>query len=120
MSGENGHGVMHLHRLPRTQGWGSGTGRPPEVYCGRCKRSIPVTDEWIRANIRGQERYGLPDVKVVVEGGLTYRWPFASDPEVGATVLLPGTEFMHPRLSVIVQIGSDYDGYLRNVLEVAS
>ncbi len=58
---ESEYGVSHMHRLPRTTGFMSG----PAVYCGRCRDVIPVTAEWVRANIRGQARYGMPDVNLV-------------------------------------------------------
>jgi len=55
--------------------------------------------------------------KVVIEGGLTYAWEGDESLAVGDTVLVPPTYWQESaRTATVVQIGSDYSGYLVNVI----
>lgn len=109
----------HGHDVPMSGGFSGSAETSLSVYCGRCRESVAVTVEWIRAHYRNgsYRNYGKPGVKVVVDGGLTYRWPDDDDIHVGDRVLLPGNEYRSPRIATIQSVGSDYDGYLVDILE---
>lgn len=42
--------MTHHHKLPISTGYGGGTvngvQQPTTVYCGRCRASVPVDQEW--------------------------------------------------------------------------
>jgi len=129
------------HPLPLSAGYGANYSRPDRgdieisVYCGRCKGSFAVDQEWVdRAlerrkldhdSIEDLRRLGFkvpdePQSQIVVVGGYAYRWRGKTPLSIGDVVLLPGT-YLTPSgwTGKVTALESAYQGPLRDILGLA-